>query len=156
MVSSFLGTTVEVERLDVWFLISFVGKEPARKLMLLAKQSRCREIYESLSRLTDIGHVKLDTSDAEEREKTPGPGDVTVMAHATLMRRILSKKVELKKSTVIVDEFHSEVPETVALCKWLCAHAESDKMQVILMSAIILDKLHTRTNYPVTRFTERR
>lgn len=59
--------------------------------------------------------IALATSDATREERTPESQAVTVTAHATALRRLLKRTLDLKGKMVIVDEYHMGQAETVAL-----------------------------------------
>ena len=110
-----------------------------------------REIYDALKGETRLPLISLNTSDAVPKVEKIRGCKIEILSHDALFTRLESHQVNLRKTLIIVDEYHVANATTIAMMKLLLYLTRITPIQVIGLSATTADELHRRTNYPVVR-----
>lgn len=113
----------------------------------------CRDIFDNLH---DRFNMSIFTSSKRYMSVS---SNITVLPHASLVSRILSRRHEFNENTiVIVDEAHVQNSETMALVAWGRRLARDGKLTFVEMTATGKDAesgrviMKKETNHPVTDF----
>ena len=110
-----------------------------------------REIYEALKGETRLPLISLNTSDALPRVEKLRGCKIEILSHDALFSRVEGHQVNLRKTLIIVDEYHVANTTIIAMMKLLLYLTRVTPIQVMGLSATTADELHRRTNYPVVR-----
>ena len=111
-----------------------------------------REIYQALQDYPDLaGSCSLETFDATVNERKIAGAPIAVLPHTSFLRKIGQGRINLRKTIVIVDEYHVHQEETVALTKLLTSKVLAWKFQLHFFSATGKDSMMAGNNFEVKK-----